>query len=111
MRSWHNNHHAVPASLSTWVVWYQVDLVYLTGRFFELLGLASDIRVELPVSLAPSRNGEPPTGFPAFVWSCTATVWAAVLGGAYQLHARSTGVDKAARVAGSHEPGGASKRR
>ena len=92
--NWHNNHHAVPASLSTWVCWYQVDLVYLTGRFFELLGLASDIRVEVPLKLKPDRNGEPPTGFPAFIWTLSATVWALVLGVAHQLHARSAGPDK-----------------
>ena len=81
--NWHNNHHAVPASLSTWVMWYQVDFVYLTGRLFELLGLASDIRVEVPKKLLVADS--PPTGFPALSWTASATVWALVAGGAYHL--------------------------
>ena len=84
--NWHNNHHAVPASLSTWVVWYQVDLVYLTGRVFELVGLASEIRVEVPHQLTAA--GQPPTGFPAFAWTLTATVWTILVSIAWRLHTR-----------------------
>jgi hypothetical protein len=81
------------------------------GRFLELLGLASDIRVEVPVTLAPSRHGEGPTGFPAVAWTFSATFWAVVLGVAYQLHARSADAGKGARVTGVGELGGAAKRR
>ena len=58
--NWHNNHHAEALVLSTWVVWYQVDFVYLTGRVFELFGLASDIRVEVPTASSPARAASSP---------------------------------------------------
>lgn len=74
--NWHNNHHAVPGSLSTWVVWYQVDFVYLTGRLFELVGLASDLRVEVPHTLID--ESKPPVGFPLFSWSVWALIFAIV---------------------------------
>ena len=65
--NWHNNHHAAPGSLSTWVVWYQIDFVYLTLRVVELFGLVSNIRVELP-SKAPGSDRPPPVGFPWMLW-------------------------------------------
>jgi len=85
--NWHNNHHAVPASLSTWVAWYQVDFVYLTGRLLELFGLASDIRVEVPRQLRAERDGEPPTGLPVAMWALSASVWAIIV--STSLHLRS----------------------
>merc|ERR1711871_663545 len=74
--NWHNNHHAAPGSLSTWVEWYQVDFVYLTGRVFELLGLASDLRVERPsILLHPDH---PPVGLPVMMWSLWVLIFLAV---------------------------------
>ena len=87
--NWHNNHHASPGSLSTWVLWYQVDFVYLTGRALELLGLASDLRVEAPYKLIDPQK--PPTGFPFEMWS----LWVAIFGAIVYWHTRST--DKPAR--------------
>merc|ERR1711871_1686841 len=77
--NWHNNHHAAPGSLSTWVLWYQVDFIYLTGRFFELLGLATDIRVETQ-QLRLRDETRPPTGFlfPAMLWTLWLTIFFAV---------------------------------
>ncbi|KAL3930594.1 MAG: hypothetical protein SGPRY_001475 [Prymnesium sp.] len=71
--NWHNNHHAVPGSLSTWVTWYQVDFIFLTGRVLELLGLASDLRVEVPRTLNDPRR--PPVGAPVFEWSLWALIF------------------------------------
>ena len=65
--NWHNNHHAAPGSLSTWVVWYQVDFVYMTLRVVELFGLVSNLRVELPVQ-PPGTTRPPPAGFPFVLW-------------------------------------------
>ena len=76
----------------------QVDFVYLTGRVFELFGLASDIRVEVPVHLKPDRQGAPPVGLPIVSWTASATVWALVLSVAHQLHARSARGVAAPRV-------------
>ena len=74
--NWHNNHHAAPGSLSTWVLWYQIDFVYLTGRLLELLGLASDLRVEVPhTRLQPEQ---PHAAFPAALWTGWAVVFALV---------------------------------
>ncbi|MDX1695948.1 MAG: fatty acid desaturase [Ketobacteraceae bacterium] len=42
--NWHNNHHYYPSSASTWVKWYQVDLIYLTIKLFEKLGLVWNVR-------------------------------------------------------------------
>ena len=47
--NWHNNHHGAPSSASTWVRWYQVDLSYVSIRAMEAVGLAWNVRVELPV--------------------------------------------------------------
>ena len=74
--NWHNNHHAAPGSLSTWVYWYQIDFVYLTGRVFELVGLASDLRVEVPHT--PLHPSQPPAAFPALLWTGWAVVFALV---------------------------------
>jgi len=51
--NWHNNHHAAPGSASTWVHWYQVDLVYATVHAMAALGLVWDVRVELPLATRP----------------------------------------------------------
>ena len=48
--NWHNNHHGAPSSASTWVKWYQVDGSYLAIRTLAALGLAHDVKVELPVA-------------------------------------------------------------
>ena len=76
--NWHNNHHAAPGSLSTWVYWYQIDFVYLTGRVFELVGLASDLRVEVPHTPLHPSQPLPPAAFPALLWTGWAVVFALV---------------------------------
>jgi stearoyl-CoA desaturase (delta-9 desaturase) len=42
---WHNNHHAFPASAWFGLAWHRVDLGFWAIRGFELLGLASDVKV------------------------------------------------------------------
>jgi stearoyl-CoA desaturase (delta-9 desaturase) len=54
--NWHNNHHAAPGSASTWVYWYQVDVVFMMVRAMEALGLVWDVRVELPVATRPAYD-------------------------------------------------------
>ena len=66
--NWHNNHHAVPASASTWSR-YQVDFVYLTLRLLEGVGLVRDIRVEVPEQ-PPGSARPPPTRFPSWCGGC-----------------------------------------
>jgi len=57
--NWHNNHHAAPTSASTWVEWYQVDGVYILIRCLELVGLAHDVKTEIPLK----REGFVETGW------------------------------------------------
>ena len=64
----------------------QVDFVYLTAKFFELIGLASDVRVEVPKHL--KVEGLHPVGLPVMAWTATATVWALILGAMWQLSER-----------------------
>jgi len=40
---WHNNHHADQASACNWHRWWEVDLIWLTIRALEALGLATDV--------------------------------------------------------------------
>lgn len=42
---WHNNHHAQPASARHGLKWYELDMNWLTIRFFEKLGWAKEIRL------------------------------------------------------------------
>lgn len=76
------------------MVWYQVDFVYLTGRVFELVGLASDLRVEVPTKLFDPQ--QPPEGFPALLWS----LWAAVLGTAWYARTRRASCRASCRAPG-----------
>lgn len=43
--SWHNNHHAFPASATTRVEWWQLDLTGLIIRLLGMLGVVWDIRI------------------------------------------------------------------
>jgi stearoyl-CoA desaturase (delta-9 desaturase) len=43
--SWHNNHHAFPASAHFGLAWYRPDPGYWFIRTLERLGLASDVHV------------------------------------------------------------------
>jgi stearoyl-CoA desaturase (delta-9 desaturase) len=40
---WHNNHHADPRSARHGHKWWELDLAWLTIRFFMLLGLARSV--------------------------------------------------------------------
>ncbi len=42
---WHNNHHAFPASAWFGLAWHRFDWGFWAIRGFELLGLASDVKV------------------------------------------------------------------
>ncbi|MCC7441125.1 MAG: fatty acid desaturase [Bdellovibrionales bacterium] len=41
---WHNNHHAQQVSARHGHKWWEFDLTYLWVRFFELIGLAKDVK-------------------------------------------------------------------
>ncbi|AEE27941.1 putative acyl-CoA desaturase [Arabidopsis thaliana] len=43
--SWHNNHHAFEASARHGLEWYQVDLTWYLIWFFQVLGLATDVKL------------------------------------------------------------------
>ena len=92
--NWHNNHHAIPASASTWVLWYQVDFCVITLRFLECFGLVKDIRVEIP-SQPPTSTRPPPTGLPVALWTLWAIIFATI------HHVRTLGVSGAASSAGA----------
>jgi sn-1 stearoyl-lipid 9-desaturase len=52
---WHNNHHANPTSARHGLAWYEIDINYMTIRFFELVGLARKVKVvKLQPQLAPA---------------------------------------------------------
>jgi fatty-acid desaturase len=52
---WHNNHHADPGSARHGHKWWELDVAWLTIRFFMLLGLAT--RVSLPrLKMLPRVN-------------------------------------------------------
>ncbi len=55
---WHNNHHAFPSSARHGLRWWQLDLSYLTIRFMEMIGLATDVRIPTPEKQA-SRAVKP----------------------------------------------------
>lgn len=46
--SWHNNHHAFPASARAGLAWWQLDPGYWLIRSFARLGLANDVRLRGP---------------------------------------------------------------
>lgn len=48
---WHNGHHAFPASARHGLRWWEFDLSYLLIRTFQVLGLASDVKVPSPTQL------------------------------------------------------------
>ncbi len=53
--SWHNNHHAFPASARHGLDRHQLDLAYLTIRGLERLGLVWDVRRPAPDQLERRR--------------------------------------------------------
>lgn len=49
---WHNNHHAFPTSARHGLRWWEFDASYLIIRLLKLLGLAWEIRLPSPESIA-----------------------------------------------------------
>ncbi|CAA7026434.1 unnamed protein product [Microthlaspi erraticum] len=43
--SWHNNHHAFESSARQGLEWWQLDVTWYLIRFFEVLGLATDVKL------------------------------------------------------------------
>ncbi|BBH02312.1 delta 9 desaturase 1, partial [Prunus dulcis] len=41
---WHNNHHAFDYSARQGLEWWQIDFTWYVIRFFQLLGLATDVK-------------------------------------------------------------------
>jgi fatty-acid desaturase len=50
---WHNNHHADPRSARHGHMWWEFDVAWLTIRFLEVVGLATQVR--LPASHTAKR--------------------------------------------------------
>lgn len=50
---WHNNHHAIPSSAAHGHRWWELDQSFLFIRFFEIIGLARNVKrpvaAELPL--------------------------------------------------------------
>ena len=42
---WHNNHHAHPTSARHGLVWYELDITWLTIHLLEKLGIAKGVKV------------------------------------------------------------------
>ncbi|KAG7596047.1 Fatty acid desaturase domain [Arabidopsis suecica] len=43
--SWHNNHHAFESSARQGLEWWQIDITWYLIRLFEVLGLATDVKL------------------------------------------------------------------
>lgn len=60
--SWHNNHHAFPASARFGLRWWQLDLGWQVIRVLEALGLATDVKQpgpeEIECGSGPRSLGE-----------------------------------------------------
>lgn len=56
---WHNNHHAFPTSARHGLEWWQLDTSWLLIRGMELLGLAWNVQLPSPESLAAKRLTRP----------------------------------------------------
>ncbi|KAD5508371.1 hypothetical protein E3N88_16095 [Mikania micrantha] len=55
---WHNNHHAFPSSARHGLEWWQFDLTWVTIKFLELVGLATDVKLPTEADkrrMAPSK--------------------------------------------------------
>ncbi len=42
---WHNNHHAHPVSARHGLAWYEFDISWITLKFFNAIGIVSDLKV------------------------------------------------------------------
>ena len=42
---WHNNHHAHPVSARHGLAWYEFDISWITLKFFNAIGVVSDLKV------------------------------------------------------------------
>lgn len=53
--SWHNAHHAFPASARHGLRWWEFDASWITIRAMEVVGLARNIKLPSPAQLARKR--------------------------------------------------------
>ena len=53
--SWHNGHHAFPASARHGLRWWEVDLAWITIRGMQLVGLARNIKLPSPTQMARKK--------------------------------------------------------
>jgi fatty-acid desaturase len=58
---WHNNHHAHPRAARHGLAWYEVDFNWWGIRALELLGLAKDIKLISPATIAAAAAAPPET--------------------------------------------------
>jgi fatty-acid desaturase len=57
---WHNNHHAHPRAARHGLKWYEIDINWYGIRALQLLGLARDIKLISPQTVAAAATqGEP----------------------------------------------------
>jgi stearoyl-CoA desaturase (delta-9 desaturase) len=56
---WHNNHHAHPRAARHGLAWYEVDFNWWGIRALELLGLAKDIKLISPATIAAAAAAAP----------------------------------------------------
>ncbi len=54
--SWHNNHHAYPASARHGLAWYEIDINWYLIRAMKRLGLAWDVRLARPPKESDDRE-------------------------------------------------------
>jgi sn-1 stearoyl-lipid 9-desaturase len=50
---WHNNHHAHPTSARHGLAWYELDMSWITLKFFNAIGLVRDLKVAKVASRVP----------------------------------------------------------
>jgi stearoyl-CoA desaturase (Delta-9 desaturase) len=53
--SWHNAHHAFPASARHGLRWWEIDVSWITIRAMQVVGLAKNIKLPSPSQLARKR--------------------------------------------------------
>jgi stearoyl-CoA desaturase (delta-9 desaturase) len=62
---WHATHHAFPTSARHGLRWWQLDVSYYLIRLLSWLGLAWNVRVPSPESVARARKDQTAPGAPA----------------------------------------------
>lgn len=84
---WHNNHHAFEYSARHGLEWWQVDMTWYAVRFFQAIGLATDVK--LPSEAQKQRMAFDTGGIATWInsvashfswWFSNYTIWVPVFG-------------------------------